>query len=376
MFDLTTAEGVLAYLKGTQFAATDVQLLTGGHCAFTYRAKLQTPLPTGETSVIIKHSEGYIAFYQPMKIEAERAAQEYDALVAVSASGFFDSDSIVQVPKPLHFDHETNTVFMTDLGAVDTLTKVLTDSLEGVHSGENADSRLKAACALASAAGSALGDFVARFHNWSSLPEQAALRERFARNLIWNQQAAAIHHDMTIRSATMFGLKEPWLDAIVEEERQAVAKGGDVLAIGDLWLDNVLVSRAPEHGGLRLYVIDWEAAKPAPPEFDIGEITGATASFARRYGVQDIYPFIPALHQAYSRRRSLDPLKIARLAGMDMMGFGTVLPWAREESEEFLKQVTLEGYELLQLSKNHDVDAIKTKSLVKHLFTVESQPMV
>ncbi|KAG9092092.1 hypothetical protein FS749_016011, partial [Ceratobasidium sp. UAMH 11750] len=116
MSNLTTATGVLAYLKGTQFAATDVQLLTGGHSAFTYRAKLQTPLPTGETSIIIKHAEGYLVAYQALKIEAERAAQEYDALVAVSASGLFNSDSIVQVPKPLHFDYETNTIFMTDLG--------------------------------------------------------------------------------------------------------------------------------------------------------------------------------------------------------------------------------------------------------------------
>ncbi|KAG9085494.1 hypothetical protein FRC06_003579 [Ceratobasidium sp. 370] len=376
MFNLTTAEGVLAYLEGTQFAAADVQLLTGGHSAFTYRAKLRTPLPTGETSIVIKHAEGYIAFHQVMKIEAERAVYEYEALSAVSASGLFNSDSIVQASKPLHFDRETNTIFMTDLGAIDTLTKVLTDSLEGVHNGEDAESKLKAACDLASAAGSALGDFAARFHNWSSLPEQAPLRERFAQNVAGKQQCLAIHHDMAVRSATMFGLNEPWLDAIIEEERQEAASGGNALAIGDLWLDNVLVSRAPEHGGLRFYVIDWEMARPAPPEFDVGEITGVAASFARRYGVQDVYPFIPALHQAYSRHRTLDPLKIARLTGIDMMGFGTVLTWARGESEEFLRQVTLEGYELLQLSRNRDMDGIKTKSLVKQLFAADSQQII
>ncbi|KAG9078761.1 hypothetical protein FS749_009175 [Ceratobasidium sp. UAMH 11750] len=262
---------------------------------------------------------------------------------------------------------------MTDLGAVDTLTKVFKDSFEGVHSGEDSESRLKAACDLASAIGSALGDFIARFHNWSSLPEQAALRERFARNITWNQQAASTQYYPAIRSATMFGLKEPWVDAIIEEERRGVVKGGDVLAIGDLWLDNVLVSRIPEHGGFRLYLIDWEMTRPAPPEFDVGEITGVTASFARRYAAPDGFPFVPALHQAYSRHRTLDPLKIARLTGIATMGLGTGLPWAREEDEEFLKQVTLEGYELLQLSKNHDVEAIKTRSLVKELFTAESQ---
>lgn len=73
MHNLTTAEGTLAYLEATQFAATDVQLLTGGHSAFTYRAVLKTPLPSGETTVVIKHYEGYIATYNVVKIEAERS---------------------------------------------------------------------------------------------------------------------------------------------------------------------------------------------------------------------------------------------------------------------------------------------------------------
>ena len=73
MFNLTTIEGTLTYLEVTRFAATDVQLLTGGHSAFTYRAILNTPLPTGETTVIVKHYEGYIALHEAAKIEAERS---------------------------------------------------------------------------------------------------------------------------------------------------------------------------------------------------------------------------------------------------------------------------------------------------------------
>ncbi|KAG8752576.1 hypothetical protein FRC12_011882 [Ceratobasidium sp. 428] len=376
MPNLTTADGVFSYLEDTQFAAIDVQLITGGHSAFTYRATLRNPLPTGESSIILKHAEGYIAVHEVMKIEAERAVYEYESLAAVSKSGLFDSNSIVQAPKPLHFDPETNTIFMTDLGAVKTLTKVLTDSLEGIHDGDNAESKLKAACDLASAAGSALGDFVGRFHNWSSLPEQAALRKRFAQNVAGTKQCLSIHHDMAVRAATMFGTMEPWLADIIEEEKQHATGFQDGLAIGDLWLDNVLVSQGPEHGGLRLYVIDWEMARPAPPEFDMGEITGAATSFARRYGVREVYPFVPALHRAYSQHRTLDPLKIARLAGIDTMGFGTVLTWARDHTEEFLKQVTQEGYELLRLSKDRDVDAIRTQSLVKELFAANPQQMI
>jgi hypothetical protein len=73
MHSLTNAQGVLSYLEDTQFAATSVRLLAGGHSAFTYRVILRYPLPTGDTSVILKHCEGYIAAHDTMKIEAERA---------------------------------------------------------------------------------------------------------------------------------------------------------------------------------------------------------------------------------------------------------------------------------------------------------------
>ena len=75
MSDLTTVEGTLAYLSGTQYEANNVQLLTGGHSAFTYRAIMQSSLSTGETSVIVKHYEGYSALYKDFRNEVERAVR-------------------------------------------------------------------------------------------------------------------------------------------------------------------------------------------------------------------------------------------------------------------------------------------------------------
>lgn len=138
--------------------------------------------------------------------------------------------------------------------------------------------------------------------------------------------------------------------------------------------DNIVLSRA--HGKLRLYIIDWEMARPARPEFDIGELTGAALSFSRKYQVQDTFPFIPALHQSYRQHKTIDPLRIARATGIDVMGFGTVLPWARNESEEFLKCVTMSGFELLQLSHSGDMESIKSRSVLKHLFECEAQQII
>ncbi|QRV82168.1 phosphotransferase enzyme family protein [Ceratobasidium sp. AG-Ba] len=355
MHNLTTSDGVLAYLKGTPFAANKVQQLAGGHSSFTYRATLETPLPTGETSVILKHAEGYIAVYEVMKLDAKRAEHEYNALAAVWSSGLINPNSTVQIPRPLHFDPETNTTFMIDLGAVDTLTKVLTDSIQAIQDGERW--------------------YEAPRGFRSGIEYRLGTRRLCGSNNAARNQILSVHHDMALRSATMLGLKEPWLESMIEAERQRAHDAG-CLAIGDLWLDNILVSLVPEHGGLRLYVIDWEMVRPAPPEFDVGEITGTALSFARRYEVHDSLPFIPSLHRAYSQHRCLDPLRIAGLAGMDAMGLGTVLTWARDENEEFLRQVTSEGRALMELAHNHDLNGIKTKSVVKDLFSSGGQHMV
>ncbi|KAF8601472.1 hypothetical protein BDV93DRAFT_585234 [Ceratobasidium sp. AG-I] len=363
MPNLTTAEGTWAYLEATRFAATDVHLLTGGHSAFTYRAVLKTPLPTGETTVIIKHYEGYIAVYEAAKIEAQRSVFEYEALVAVAGSGLFDSESVVQVPKPIHYDSDTNTIFMTDLGELETLTRVFSKSLEEAHTDR---SKLEAAYSLASEIGTALGDFMGRYHAWTALPTQSTLRERFLENLAGTEECISFHLSTMVRSADMFGVNEPWIESIVQEEREEALKCGKVLAVGDMWLDNILVSTAQE--GLRLYIIDWEMARPARPEFDIGELTGMALSFTRKHEVQDTYPFIPTLHQAYRRHQNLDPLRIARASGIDAMGLGTFLPRGKFQNPEFLKGVTMSGFELLCLSHSGDVESIKLKSVLKHLF--------
>lgn len=75
MSDLTTAEGTLAYLVGTQYEATDVQFLAGGHSAFTYRATLKSSLPTGEISVILKHYEDYVVLDKSFLFEVERVVR-------------------------------------------------------------------------------------------------------------------------------------------------------------------------------------------------------------------------------------------------------------------------------------------------------------
>lgn len=108
--------------------------------------------------------------------------------------------------------------------------------------------------------------------------------------------------------------------------------------------------------------------RPAPPEFDIGEVTGTARSFARHLYPQGDYPFVSALHQAYRQHRTLDPARVATVTGIHVMGMGTVLPWVPGESEEFLREVTLTGYELIRLAHGRDENGLKENKIIKHLF--------
>lgn len=117
-------------------------------------------------------------------------------------------------------------------------------------------------------------------------------------------------------------------------------------------------------------------ARPARPEFDIGELTGVATSFALRHDVHEGYPFVSALHKGYRQHRTLDPVRIARAAGIDMMGFGTAMPWIQDESDAFLKELTMVGFELFQLAQKGDVESIRTRSLVKYIFDPELQQTI
>lgn len=122
---------------------------------------------------------------------------------------------------------------MTDLGQVDTLSKVFSDSLEGAHADPL---KLKAAHSLALEIGVALGDFMGRYHAWAALPAQSALRERFLENVAGREQCLEFHLTTMAMSADRFSIKEPWVQTVAQEEREEAMTCGQVLSVGDMWL--------------------------------------------------------------------------------------------------------------------------------------------
>ncbi|GAB1522441.1 hypothetical protein RhiTH_005558 [Rhizoctonia solani] len=365
MYNFKSPEGVLVYLKSTRFVAANVQLLSGGSSAFIYRVVLKSPLETGDKSIVIKHFEGYPSAYEPMKWGVERADHEYEALSAVATSGLFGSDSMVQLPRPLEYDQETHTIFMTDLGPLLPVVQILEQGhsnlteFGGIHK-------------FAETVGWALGDFVGRFHHWSALPEQAALRAYFALNPSVIRQSVDIHHLCLNLTADRFQIRETWMDDLVAKEQQEALTDGGVLVMGDCSLHNVLVSPPSEGRDMRIYLTDLEMARASYPEVDIGELTAMTVSITRLYSPSIERLFVASVHKAYHRHRDLDSRRMAIATGIDLMGLGTVAPWARDQDETKLKELALTGLELLRLSVKGDENSIRRNATLKHLFLPRS----
>ncbi|KAG8689927.1 hypothetical protein FRC11_014856 [Ceratobasidium sp. 423] len=374
MHNLKSPEGVAAYLKGTRFSASDVQLLSGGQSAFTYRIVLEVPLYTGEKTIVIKHFEGYFAAHEPIKWDVERADHEYKALSAIATSGLFDSDSVVQLPRPLKYDQETHTIFMADLGSSVPVTQVLEKGFPGTHPSEPLE--LNEMHKFASEIGRALGDFMGRFHTWSSLPEQSSLRAYFALSPSVIQQCVGVHHFCLGLAADRFQMRETWMDELIMKEQQEALTDGGVMVMGDCSLHNILVSPPSEHDKMRIYLTDLEMSRASYPEVDIGELTASIVSFGQICCPNVEQSLLLALHQEYQRHHVLDPRRIGIATGIDLLGLGTVLPWARDQSETKLRGVAKAGLELLNTSISGDEHSIKANPIVQHLFLPLSQQML
>ncbi|CAE6436093.1 unnamed protein product [Rhizoctonia solani] len=374
MHNLKSPEGVAAYLKGTRYAASDVQLLSGGQSAFTYRIVLEVPLDTRERTIVIKHFEGYLAAYEPMKWDVERADHEYKALSAIATSGLFDSDSVVQLPRPLEYDQETHTIFTTDLGSPIPITQMLEKGFPGIQ--PNEPLKLNEMHKLASEIGQTLGDFMGRFHTWSSLPEQSSLRAYFARSPGVIQHSVHIHHLCLGLTTDRLQMRETWMDELILKEQQEALTDGGVLVMGDCSLHNILVSPPSEHDKMRIYLTDLEMSRASYPEVDIGELTASIVSFGHICCPNVERPLISALHQAYRHHRILDPRRIGIATGIDLMGISTLLPWARDQSEIKIRGVAEAGLELLNFSIKGDENSIKANSIVQYLFLPSSQQMI
>ncbi|KAH9031860.1 kinase-like domain-containing protein [Lactarius hengduanensis] len=263
-FDLTTAEGVLAYLATTTFASASAKQLSGGSTNFIFRLQLNAP-HEGRSTLILKHARPQMATNPDFSLPVSRQDFEVDALRGVRA--WLPPDARVTVPVVHHFD-----------------TALLAGHISTPRG---------------AALGTALGRFLRDLHTRGRRTEAGRkLREElaandFARNIYALITYGSLCTTLRTPGATAkvqrplpelgdepLGVPEETLRVLeaLAERRGAQIRDirGDTLVMGDFWPGNILVGAEEEEGPT--LVVDWEIARPGLAGNDVGQFCAELAT--------------------------------------------------------------------------------------------------
>ncbi|KAF8675012.1 catalytic domain of ctd-like phosphatase [Rhizoctonia solani] len=348
-YDLTTPTGLTGYLSSTPYACTYVDTLSGGCLGFLYRVTLKRPLrETGERTVVVKHSVGYASTTGPegLSLKAERMDFEYNALKLVSSN--LGLSTVVGVPHVHAYDPRTHTLIMSDLAPFQLLSNALQEG------GDKVVSRI----------GRALGEFMGRFHKWTSLPEHADTRKRFLENEASREDLLDYRWKLAISGAKRYGLGHDWMAEMRDEGMRDAKLGGPVVCMGDFWCSNILVSTG---GDLKLYIIDWETARTARPEFDLAQLVkdAYTLSHVRRP-----MPFMREFFKAYTTHMHLDKAHLALNVGRDLLSFGIDASWLLHSDGDVKRSIAQTGLELLEAARTGDKKALSRNPALADMYRI------
>ncbi|CAE6469952.1 unnamed protein product [Rhizoctonia solani] len=349
--DLTTPIGLTGYLSSTPYACVSVDTLSGGYLGFMYRVVLKTPLSSHgkeERTVIVKHSAGHGSMAGPdgLNLTSERMDFEYNALKLISANPALST--VVGVPHVHAYDPRTHILIMSDLAPF----QLLSDALQG---GDDE---------LASRIGYALGEFMGRFHKWTSLPEHVGTRKRFLENEASREDLLDYRWKLAIAGARKYGFECDWMAEMRDEGMRDAKLGGPVVCMGDFWFNNILVSASHN---LQVYIIDWEAARTARPEFDVAQFATDAYSLAR---VHKPMPLMHEFFKAYKKYMHLDEGNMALYSGRDLLGFGIDAPWLDHIDDDAKKPTAQVGIELLEAVRGDNKQALLKSPALFNMYQV------
>lgn len=282
VFDLTTSEGVLAYLATTPFASASAKPLSGGSTNFIFRLQLNAP-HEGRSMLILKHARPRMATNPDFSLPVSRQDFEVDALRGVRA--WLPPDARVTVPVVHHFDSAMHAVVMDDAGPRAAPLKA------ALLAGHISTPR-------AAALGTALGRFLRDLHTRGRRTEAGRkLREELAANDFARNIYALITYGSlctTLRTPGTADVQRPLpelgdeplgvseetlrvLEALAERRGAQIRDvRGDTLVMGDFWPGNILVGAEEEEGPT--LVVDWEIARPGLAGNDVGQFCAELAT--------------------------------------------------------------------------------------------------
>ncbi|KAL0068529.1 hypothetical protein AAF712_004243 [Marasmius tenuissimus] len=344
--DLSKTSDLAAYLEDTPFTVERIDVLSGGTANFAFRIRLKTP-HDGRSTMIVKHGKAYVATSEgkfPFGLERQRF--EVEALKHVHAST--PTGSLVTAPRVHHFDDKENVIIMDDCGANSiTLKQFLLDG--------------RCTPSLAEKIGDALGKFLGGLHHtWGKkgitrlldilkAHEQAkqisawAVYGRIATTVTGQDPRSNVSSNPPdIRRDDFEKLKE-----IANKTSAAVVSADSEFVMGDFWTGNILLDLAEGDTDInRIFVIDWELAKPGLHGLDVGQFC-AEVDLVRKFHSANSSAsssMITSFYRAYS---SLHESKDAGLYRTAIVHWGAHLvvwtPRTAWGSPEETRKVVQEG---------------------------------
>ncbi|KAH9965132.1 kinase-like domain-containing protein [Lactifluus volemus] len=287
-FDLTSSEGVLAYVASTPFASALAESLSGGNANFVFRLHLNKPYE-GHQTLILKHAQPYVASMPDFPLPLSRQDFEVEALRRVRTSLSSDTHRVT-VPAVHLFDATARAIIMDDAGAHAVPLKA---ALLAGHS---------TVAAAAAAIGTRLGKFLRALHDQGradrSLPgafEGWTFAREVAAFITYGRLGDTLRtpgHDdqlVSVLGDEPLGVSEDTLrvvEALAELRMAQIRRelcDDDTLVMGDFWPGNILVCDSEDKensavDGGRLMVVDWEIARPGLAGMDVGQFCAELAT--------------------------------------------------------------------------------------------------
>ncbi|KAJ5203149.1 hypothetical protein N7449_005228 [Penicillium cf. viridicatum] len=165
------ATELLSSLESTSYACTELIPLSGGYVNYVYLGKLVAALPTTPptTQIVIKHAEPYIATHSAWKSPVTRI--RYEALMLEAINGRIQTNfdkATTSSPYLYQFFPQINTTALSELPDSIQLQNCLSDQNLNEANVFRIDM--------------SLGQWMRRFHEWGSAPEQASLLRKMKGN--------------------------------------------------------------------------------------------------------------------------------------------------------------------------------------------------
>ncbi|KAI1500510.1 kinase-like domain-containing protein [Biscogniauxia marginata] len=354
---------VLKDLEDTPFAASSLEVLSGGTANFIYRATLKTRLHDGTKEVLIKHSEDYIANHPAFKLSLSRCRIEEGCLKALSKftvvgrAEIGDIYFVVKTPRLYHYDERNNTQVQDYLPNSKNLKMYALKTYSG-----NTPEALRGQC---SQLGRALGTWLRNFHNWAAT--QPELREQVAGNKEMQQLKHTINFTWLLDRVEQFPSVLSDARSVFEEVKNMAAlelEDESRLQVihGDFWSGNVLLPDSPIREGtdVPMFVIDWEMAQVGVPGLDLGQMIAELYELKLYKNITAGLWMVQGFVEGYGPSEDL-AFRTAIQIGAHLVCFGTsVQGWGTPEQVEMVART---GKEIIVHAWRKDREWFETGDL-------------